>query len=176
MQASASSSHSAAGNATETIDKKDGKQVRPFKAGIDSAEARHKRVAGKVQLRKKQRDDQVAKKRAGRATDGSATAAAGSISSEPPLRELPTYTKTVLQSSEPTEVLKAVTACRQLSAIDHGPPLTDIISSGILPRLMMFAKDNARPELQFETVWLLTNLLSGNSENVAVVVQEGFIP
>lgn len=62
---------------------------------------------------------------------------------------------------------------------NHGnlvTPPSAFIRAGIVPRLIMFAKEWSYPTLQREAAWALVNLSSGTTEDCDVVAGYGAIP
>ena len=59
---------------------------------------------------------------------------------------------------------------------ESNPPIDHVIQAGIVPRLIECLSDNDHPKLQFEAAWSLTNIASGTSEHVKVVVDHGALP
>ena len=51
-----------------------------------------------------------------------------------------------------------------------------MINAGVVPRLIYFLSKDNQPQLQFEALWALTNIASGNSEETSCVVDNGAIP
>jgi len=85
--------------------------------------------------------------------------------------------KVVLElCSNPTQLLEPITGIRKLLSKESNPPIDHVIQAGIVPRLIEFLSDNDHPKLQFEAAWLLTNIASGTSEHVKVVVNDGVLP
>ena len=66
---------------------------------------------------------------------------------------------------------------RKLLSYPTGAPIKPVIDSGVVPRLIQFVRRNEFPELQFEAMWVLTNIASSSTnEYVAKIVRDGAIP
>jgi len=74
-------------------------------------------------------------------------------------------------SSDPSKKLKAMTTLRKDLSIRTNPPIQQAIDNGLVPILVSFLSENDTPKLQSEAAWALTNITSGSTEQVAVVVQ-----
>ena len=51
-----------------------------------------------------------------------------------------------------------------------------VIDAGIVPKLIKFLGRDDNQHLQFEALWTLTNIASGNSQQTMTVVQAGAVP
>merc|ERR1719201_1887062 len=79
-------------------------------------------------------------------------------------------------SQNADEQFQATQQLRKALSVENNPPIQEVISTGIVPRLVEFLKDISRPELQFEAEWVLTNIASGTAEQTRVVVEAGALP
>lgn len=69
-----------------------------------------------------------------------------------------------------------VLSCRRMSSTQNNPPFTQIISLGIIPRLVEFLTYADNTSLQFEAAWALTNIAAGTSAHTKAVVDGGAVP
>ncbi len=64
----------------------------------------------------------------------------------------------------------------ELNCSEPNPPVEELASCGLLPRLVDFLHVSNCPQLQFEAAWTLTNVASGTCEQTAAVVEAGAVP
>lgn len=55
------------------------------------------------------------------------------------------------------------------------PPIDDVIEMGLVPKLVEYLDDSINPAIQMEAAWALTNMCSGNSEQVMYIIKEGAV-
>ena len=78
-------------------------------------------------------------------------------------------------SNDPNKKLLATTRLRKNLSVEN-PPIQQAIDNGVVPILITFLSTNVSPKFQFEAAWAVTNITSGTSQQVVVVVQAGAIP
>lgn len=71
--------------------------------------------------------------------------------------------------------LIGVSEVRKLLSKKSNPPIDEIIKSGLVVKFIDLLNSNDT-NLQFECVWSLTNIASGNSSQTQAVVKAGAIP
>jgi importin subunit alpha-1 len=163
-----------------------------FKKAVDAEEAKKKREDAQVQLRKQEKEEALFKKRGVNDVPSAAGAnpfqvpAAGSDENamgtdivpqqhSQQLEQMPAMVA-ALQSNDPEAVYNATQQFRRMLSIETNPPITEVITHGIVPRFVALLKEESRPMLQFEAAWVLTNIASGNADQTRVVVEHGALP
>jgi importin subunit alpha-1 len=91
------------------------------------------------------------------------------------LQQLPSIIHDVYSDDVQTS-LKGTESLRKILSIERGPPIEEVINTGIIPRLIELMSNNRNQELQFESAWALTNILSGIHDHVKIVIDAGIIP
>ena len=81
-----------------------------------------------------------------------------------------------VMSDDPQGQLEATTQIRKLCSIERNPPIQRIIDTGVVPRFVEFLQREENTSLQFEAAWALTNIVSGTSAHVQVVIEHRAIP
>eukprot|EP01119_Soliformovum_irregulare_P022265 TRINITY_DN7587_c0_g1_i2.p1 TRINITY_DN7587_c0_g1~~TRINITY_DN7587_c0_g1_i2.p1 ORF type:complete len:535 (-),score=75.80 TRINITY_DN7587_c0_g1_i2:437-2011(-) len=56
------------------------------------------------------------------------------------------------------------------------PFLRDLVNLGVIPQFVSFLADHRDPLLQFESSWVLTNIVAYSSENIDTIVNAGALP
>eukprot|EP00128_Syssomonas_multiformis_P019001 Colp12_sorted_trinity150504_noHs@5030 len=142
-------------------------RIKDFKnKSLDAVELRRRRRDSNVELRKTQRSEHLMKKRNLDAEESESEA------EQENLGQLPDIVKRI-NSSNPEVRLAATKECRKLLSKEKGPPIDDVISSGVLPHLVSFLQCHDQPDLQFEAAWTITNIASGTSEHTYEVCNSG---
>jgi len=99
-------------------------------------------------------------------------------SEEPPADELERFLPFLVQAIKGDNLqhkLKAVCGVRRILS-EPDPPIRKVIDTQIVPDLVSFLTAQESSFLQFESAWALTNLATGDHEELAVIVREGAIP
>ena len=79
-------------------------------------------------------------------------------------------------SNEQHKVLFGVVGLRKLLSLIDNPPIQNFINAGLIPVFLKLSLDESLPRLQFEVLWWLTNIASGNSNQVKSLVDGKAIP
>ncbi|KAH9688108.1 putative disease resistance protein [Citrus sinensis] len=72
--------------------------------------------------------------------------------------------------------LEATTQFSKLLSIARSPQIDKVIQSGVVQRFVEFLMREDYPQLQYEAAWALSNIASGTSENIKVVIDHGAVP
>mmetsp|Transcript_45689 Transcript_45689/g.85724 ORF Transcript_45689/g.85724 Transcript_45689/m.85724 type:complete len:546 (-) Transcript_45689:134-1771(-) len=159
-----------------------------FKKAADAEDARRKREDAAVQLRKAVREETLQKKRmtndvppgqqqameAGMGVNAMQMAGSLDSTAMPQIMQL---AQTLMSENSPPEaVFQATQSMRKLLSVEQNPPIQEVISTGVVPRVVEFLKEVNRTDLQFEAEWVLTNIASGTAEQTRVVVDAGALP
>ncbi|CAH1368507.1 hypothetical protein MTP99_009935 [Tenebrio molitor] len=149
-------------------------RIQNFKnKGKDQDEMRRRRNEVTVELRKNKREETLQKRRNVPVVDSTDEDDIEKSLSSTNLEELVAQAAAV---DNPALQLLAVQTARKLLSSDRNPPIDPLISSGILPILVMCLERYDEPSLQFESAWALTNIASGTSAQTNRVVQAGAVP
>ena len=82
----------------------------------------------------------------------------------------------LVNSSEPMQLLEAAQGFRKVLSLEHNPPIQEVIDAGAVPHLIRFIQLFDQPQVQFEAAWALTNISSGTHQNCRVILEKGAVP
>eukprot|EP00922_Rhytidocystis_sp_ex-Travisia-forbesii_P012251 GHVS01018489.1.p1 GENE.GHVS01018489.1~~GHVS01018489.1.p1 ORF type:complete len:551 (+),score=92.44 GHVS01018489.1:159-1811(+) len=151
-------------------------------------EPRRKREEIQVSLRKKDRDEELQKKRLLTVADES------SLNSDPSRQHLvggglaadkqkpqfrPEHIPQMVEgvmSGIPERELECTMQFRRLLSIEQSPPIQEVLSANVVPKFVEFLSCHQRSELQFEAAWAITNIASGTQDQTKVVIEHGAVP
>ncbi|TXG70232.1 hypothetical protein EZV62_005167 [Acer yangbiense] len=91
------------------------------------------------------------------------------------LEQLPKM-EAVIISADRNEQLRATTFFWMLLSAECSPPIEEVIQAGVVPCFVYFLKRDDSPRLQFEAAWVLTNIASGTTENIEVLLVYNAVP
>jgi len=155
---------------------------KTFKKSIDMEESRKKREEYSVEIRKSKREENLMKKRREKeqaaisSVEMNRSAQWNNMNSDNSMiANIPRLVQGVWSDVAATQ-LECTKEFRQLLSVEKNPPISEVISTGIVPRMVEFLSRDDNPLLQFEAAWVLTNIASGTSEHTTAVVEAGAIP
>jgi len=141
---------------------------------LKTDELRRRREDAAIEIRKQKREENFAKRR---------NLQFNAIDSDDDLDD--TYNAEVvnqidaikadLYGDDIQKMINTTTIIRKLLSDENNPPIDEVISSGVVPRLIEFLTANNN-HLQFEAAWALTNIASGNSSQTQVIIDNNAIP
>lgn len=81
---------------------------------------------------------------------------------------------TLSQGVEGEERMAALQEVRKQLSIVKGPPIQEVIDSGIVPLVLRLCSEGESKQ-KFEALWVITNICSGNTHQCRVVVELGAV-
>jgi len=166
-------------------------QHRAVKKGLDNDDSRRKRADVTISLRKKNREEQLQKRRMAslpqqkqvnnensnclNTSDGFSSSSLPKLTKSDINQRLSNINDLVrgVNSNDPTERLRATIEFRRMLSVEDQPPIQNVINSGVVPRLMQFLTFGNEQKLQFEAAWTITNIASGSTAHTKCVVDYG---
>ncbi|CAL1688985.1 unnamed protein product [Lasius platythorax] len=150
-------------------------RMAEFKFNNRHEEARRRRNALSVELRKAKKDDQLLKRRNLDTEQDLLNLWNQNFVSPIPQLSIDEIVDGINSSNETTQLI-ATQSCRKLLSREKDPPINDIIQGGIVPRCIELLDCDHNIRLQFEAAWVLTNIASGTSEQTQSVIKHGAVP
>jgi len=175
---------------------------RQFQAGLNPETVRRQRQKASLSLRRQDRQIKLQNKRQrvlqrvrskNATTNGTATTTAGSgtpwtgtatagrgpstdAEHKAMLQSLPKFVAGCFTEHKST-IFECTQKIRELLSFHHSAPIAQVVDSGVVSRIIQFLRWTDCPELQFEAMWVLTNIASSDRpEFTAKVVRDGAIP
>ena len=166
---------------SETLRETQAHRQSSFKKGIDTEDSRRRRDDMQLSIRKQKREDKLQKRRFKN------TNLTKLLNEEEldvnVMTEMLLKTDNVniqenakkLYSNDYPSIIEAALYFRMLVTRPE-PPIGEIINANVVPRLIQLSTASKHPELQHECLWILTNIVSGTSEETRSVVDNGGVP
>lgn len=148
---------------------------KEYKRALDIEDTRRKREESTFLVRKKQREEQLQKRRNLLGLSESQQEIENDYTPNSDLDELKSATQDLF-SENPNAYYAATVTIRKLLSVEVDPPIDEAVEAGVVPRLVQFLTFHNSPTLQFEAAWALTNIASGESESTKLIVAAGGIP
>eukprot|EP01084_Bolivina_argentea_P158359 275869_1 len=156
---------------------------REFQAGLNQKEARRRRAQNSLQLRRKDRELKLQNKRKkilNKNNTNQTPLINISLSNSETHQKLLQNLKKFVQGTfndHPATIYECIRKIRELTAIAEIPPIKKVIDSGVIPRIIQLLSFNKHPNIQFEAMWILTNISSTDKpEYTGTVVRNGAVP
>ena len=167
------------------------KPNREFQAGLDTETVRRQRQKAALSLRRQDRQIKLQNKRKkllqksgasnllNPSPSGTVPPFGGRVEQQQQqmLQSLPKYVEGCFTEHKST-IFECTQKIRELLSLSKEPeaPIKDVVDSGVVPRIIQFLRWKQCPELQFEAMWVLTNIASSDRpEFTAKVVRDGAI-
>ena len=80
---------------------------------------------------------------------------------------------TMLQLESVEDQLTGMIYMRKCVSVESSPPISEVVATGCLPRVVHLLNTSTAEELKFEAAWVITNIASGTSEHCLQVVNTG---
>jgi len=93
----------------------------------------------------------------------------------PVLEQLDVLKQMIMTSSLEYQI-DAATHLRKVLSVEVNPPIDQILELGVAPRLLELSQQMATPQLQFETLWAVLNIVSGNGRQTQAMVDLNAVP
>lgn len=129
-----------------------------FRNGLDFTKSRCRRAHTGISLRKLKREEGLAKRRGPASTGSDSSILVPSKAAA----DIPNLAHTIVAGEDAVSVLNAVKGLRKLLSMKSDPPVSEVLGTGVLPKLVDFLTSFDSMDLQFESAWTLTNIASTN--------------
>ena len=150
---------------------------RSFQSGMDPESVRRQRQKASLSLRREDRAAKLQTKRQRvlqRVSSHSSKGPEGEH--QQMLLNLPKFVAGCFTEHKST-IFECTQSIRELLSFAKSAPIAQVVDSGVVSRIIQFLRWTECPELQFEAMWVLTNIASSDRpEFTAKVVRDGAIP
>ncbi|KAJ5072969.1 importin subunit alpha-4 [Anaeramoeba ignava] len=146
-----------------------------FKKRIDPTESRRKRYETSINIGRKKKEEQLMKKRNIAITSPDNTIDNYDLYIKQRLKELPDFV-IGLSSTSKSDKRYSLSQIRKLVSVEKNPPITEVVETGALSLIVPFLRDFKHPKLQFESAWIITNIIADGSKHAKMVVKQNSIP
>lgn len=149
-------------------------RFRSYKTkGLDVEEVRRRKEEEGVELRKSRREEQLLKRR--NITESvSSPFEQESLVFFPPDTPLDLLARG-LHSPDTQQQIEALQMIRKILCVEVDPPISEVIESGTLPKLVQLLEMDYSPVIQLESAWVLTNVASGSHYHTRCVIEHGAV-
>lgn len=146
---------------SKRVDNREKMRRGAFKAGLNTMISKKKREETQIKIRRDKKTTRLKKRR--NMTDTIA------YDITPPKNEIHILLQNLYQKLSTSERLSATIKVRRLLASPSDPPIDEVVQSGIIPILLKNLKIADR-QLQFESLWSLTNISAGTTNNCKAII------
>lgn len=84
--------------------------------------------------------------------------------------------KQMIMSSSLEYQIDSATHLRKILSVEANPPIQRVLELGVAPRLLELSQQMSTPQLQFETLWAILNIVSGNAHQTQAIVDLDAVP
>jgi hypothetical protein len=130
-----------------------------FKKGLNSDSGTRRRNEEATQIRKNKRNDKLSKRRKENTFelyDNNSDIDHDWIKG--------------IYSHDPDTVLQSLVYIRKKLSQRNNPPIGQVVSTGIVPKILEYVSYIKYPKHQIEATWILTNMISGDSDTTCRIV------
>eukprot|EP01156_Anaeramoeba_ignava_P018462 Anaeramoba_ignava/a91853_24.p2 GENE.a91853_24~~a91853_24.p2 ORF type:complete len:177 (+),score=53.93 a91853_24:39-569(+) len=145
------------------------KRVNKFKQRIDYVEARGKRHKQTIQISKMKKEENMMKRR-----NLEITSDQKNLTDSGVFEDLANFVQ-MIESKKPDEAILGLRLIRKLILQQKDVPIQQVIDIGLIPNFIYYL-NHEEAEFQFESAWILTNLLSGTKEQTKIILDFECIP
>ncbi|KAJ4462371.1 putative Importin subunit alpha-1a [Paratrimastix pyriformis] len=82
----------------------------------------------------------------------------------------------LVRNSDPKVQFEGVSKIRQILSVPQDAPIETVLELGIVPDIIKLTRKTKNAKLQFECLWLLTNIASGTPQQTKALFQCGALP
>lgn len=145
-----------------------------FQKPFDPHEYKSNNKNNSVELRKSKRLNEVSKKRNIEIFDKSWIDVNNHYKQVYTLQDLPLIIESI-HTNDDQKSLFSAQALRKILSTENPDYIQDIIDSGVINFILSFLNRHDFTQLQYESVWILTNITSGEHKYVMYLIEKGVI-
>lgn len=152
-----------------------GDRQKKFMQGLDTDDIKRKKEDKELELRSKKRNETLNRRRNITELDTDWVKVNELYKAHYDLSDLQELVTSANSSSDERKLFAAQGLRKMLSLVE-GPPIQQVIDTGVMTKILEGLQRFDFSQLQYESAWVLTNIASGTSMHTQTIIEKGCVP